>query len=106
MNWFERAKAIRNFPRLKARLSCIAAYGDRCACCGETNAGFLIVCDSDNKAVNTNVYFKLRRENFPTGYRVLCYNCHMHIKVYGACQHSPLWTPLSARAILFGTASR
>lgn len=36
---------------------------------------------------NGNVYSWLKRKGFPTGFRVLCYNCNLALGHYGYCPH-------------------
>jgi hypothetical protein len=68
-----------------------------CACCGETAIEFLAI---DHKNGNGNehrrkignkggihMYYWLRNNNFPEGYRVLCMNCNFAYSAYGICPH-------------------
>ena len=66
----------------------------KCACCGENNLEFLLI-DHINGGGNKhrqeekirNFYRWLIKNNFPEGFRVLCYNCNMSIGFYGYCPH-------------------
>jgi hypothetical protein len=68
-------------------------YGWVCACCGETNNEFLTIDHiggggaEHRKAVGPHLYAWLVRNNFPEGFRTLCYNCNMAIGSYGYCPH-------------------
>jgi hypothetical protein len=84
--------------RLKLREEVISHYGNcRCACCGETNFGFLTIDHiggGGNKhkkrlgLVTVGFYAWLKRNDYPKGYRVLCYNCNCGIAFNrGICPH-------------------
>jgi len=81
---------------LKLRLQTLEAYGNKCACCGETQLAFLAIDHingggtKERKASNggTQVFRRLRRENWPSGYQVLCHNCNMAKAFYEKCPHS------------------
>jgi hypothetical protein len=69
----------------------------RCDCCGEKNIKFLTIdhVNNDgkvhrqtNKEAGWHIYRWLRKNNFPGGFRVLCYNCNMgRAKNNGVCPH-------------------
>ena len=79
------------------RLETLAAYGGRCACCGEDRHEFLALDHIDGggreeRAVpgysNLKLHLALRRAGWPTGrHRVLCHNCNMAIGISGQCPH-------------------
>lgn len=65
-----------------------------CSCCGEVNIGFLTIDhlngngNKHRKTIKTELYLWLRRNNFPKGFQVLCYNCNMARSKYdGICPH-------------------
>lgn len=77
----------------------IAAYGGRCACqnCPEhvkPHREFLTVdheipCGYKNREPTNMLYRRLRREGYPKGYRVLCYNGNSgRSRVTGICPHA------------------
>ena len=78
----------------KAKDEVFHAYGNRCACCGETRAYFLVVDHINgngaseraiSRRTGKNLYMKLKQEGFPGGYQLLCANCN-HAKGAGlAC---------------------
>ena len=76
----------------------------QCACpgCTETRLEFLTLDHIDGggnkdrrrltKSANRNpgglaVYYDLRRRNYPTGFRVLCFNCNSARGAWGYCPH-------------------
>jgi hypothetical protein len=69
-------------------------YGRVCACCGETNLGFLTIdhVESDGAAhrknLNLSLYHWLAKHNFPDGFQTLCYNCNLgRARNRGVCPH-------------------
>ncbi|MBA7577601.1 hypothetical protein ES708_19454 [subsurface metagenome] len=93
--WLEyRREAQRNL-----RLEILEHYGGSppsCACCGEITIQFLTIDHINGmgraerklkKAQGGYLYGFLKRNGFPSGYRVLCYNCNCSIGHYGYCPH-------------------
>jgi hypothetical protein len=88
---------MRHNKKLKREV--MDAYGGICACCGETNLGFLTIDhldDSSEKAKWSNgkricgspFYSRLKLNDFPSGYQVLCFNCNCgRAKNHGVCPH-------------------
>jgi len=79
--------------KLKAEV--ISAYGGKCVCCGEILLEFLTM-DHENGGGNKHIqsvggagkfYHWLRKKKYPTGFRVLCFNCNSAIGFYGYCPH-------------------
>lgn len=75
----------------RLRLEVIQAYGGHCACCGN---GFLphLTIDhiegggtQDRQTRTDSFYVWLRREGFPSGYQVLCFNCNFTKWSQGEC---------------------
>lgn len=81
--------------RRDVRAQAISRYGGKCACCGEQGYGFLTIDHVNNdgnihrKSV-TNAYLPwwLKKNNYPAGFQVLCYNCNCSKRVYGVCFHA------------------
>jgi hypothetical protein len=79
--------------RLKLRV--IAAYDEKCVCCGEIEPVFLTI-DHMNGGGKTHrkevgygsvFYYWLQRNGFPQdGFQLLCQNCN-HVKEYSDCRH-------------------
>jgi len=82
------------------------AYGGAwCACCGEDTREFLTVDHIDGgglrhrrelartrdgregQIAGTSFYLWLKRNNFPPGYQVLCWNCNFAKGAFGICPH-------------------
>src|SRR5262245_4976935 len=86
----------------RLREEALAAYGGRCACCGETESLFLCI---DHVRGNGNVHRRdlgggkrarsgrkfykwLKDRDYPEGFQLLCYNCNngRHLNG-GGCSH-------------------
>lgn len=74
------------------------AYGNKCACCGETNSKFFTIDHVNNDGhiqrktgrytSGSQFYRDIIRENFPPIYQVLCFNCNMgRARNEGICPH-------------------
>lgn len=75
-------------------------YGGACACCGEVEHGFLTIDHPNNDGGKERIrlfgdrgeggfrfYLWLRKNDYPAGYRVLCYNCNCARGRLGYCPH-------------------
>ncbi len=80
----------------KLRDEVFAAYGGcRCACCGEIRAEFLQMDHVDGGGAKhrrddptaIRIYHWLKKNNYPSGFRVLCSNCNWAYARYGYCPH-------------------
>jgi hypothetical protein len=70
----------------KLKLAVMAAYGGSCVCCGESEIRFLTIdhVDGDGashrRATSTKggpqFYRWLRKNNYPGGFQLLCWNCN------------------------------
>lgn len=85
----------------------VDAYGGRCGCCGEAELAFLTIDHenddgaafrrsrgrnargtSGNSATGQAMYAWLKREGWPSGHRVACWNCNSGRHVNGGvCPH-------------------
>ena len=78
----------------------LEAYGGRCICCGESDTAFLspppLLCDANNKGVELVAILRFGRRDL-SGYRVLCFNCHMAYKNVARLS-SPSSTPSRGHA--------
>lgn len=77
----------------KLREGAIAAYGGRCACCGETQWEFLCIDHmkqpKEPKLSGPSLYTWLKKNNWPSWFQVLCWNCNSSIGFRGYCPHKP-----------------
>lgn len=83
--------------RKRLRVEVLAAYGARCACCGEGTYEFLGVDHVDGDGAehrkriggsgSTRLYRWLKTHEFPPGFQVLCHNCNLAKGFYGHCPH-------------------
>ena len=90
-----RAKARQR--TLDAKLEVIAAYGGRCACCGESHFEFLSVDHINNdgcverragRSHGYTLYRRLKKLGFPKDrYQLLCFNCNLAKGFFGYCPH-------------------
>jgi len=76
------------------RFKTINHYGGKCACCGETSIEFLSIDHIDGggnqhrkKENIKNMAKWLKKNNYPTGFRILCRNCNFSYGAYGYCPH-------------------
>lgn len=81
--------------RRKLRRAALDAYGSACACCGSTQDEFLSIdhVNTDGAehrkkiGLGSAIHQWLRREDYPEGFQVLCFNCNMSKGLYGQCPH-------------------
>jgi predicted restriction endonuclease len=122
----EYARHYRNANRAKIaqqnkqnRALVLEHYGSRCACCGEAHQEFLCV-DHINGGGNQHrkllhlmpggqMYRWLIRNNFPEGFRLLCWNCNSSLGMRGYCPHQQekesggiVWPPSTTPAQMLG----
>lgn len=89
-----------NIPKAKSillKLEVLAHYGNQmCACCGLTDWEFLTIDHINGGGTKhrkelgkggINFYKWLRANSYPSGYRVLCFNCNCTRGMYGYCPH-------------------
>lgn len=77
------------------RYETIHKYGDRCACCGERHIEFLCIDHKDGGGTKhresvgfgSNFYRWLKKNGYPDGYQVLCWNCNSAKHQNGECPH-------------------
>lgn len=84
--------------RWKLKQEVLSAYSKEelmCACCGEKSLEFLTIDHIDGNGHNdrkvhgsgVNFYHWLKKNNYPKGFRVLCYNCNCSLGHLGYCPH-------------------
>lgn len=72
-----------------------SAYGDACACCGETNRAFFTIDHIDGSGADHkreigrgSLYPWLRRNGFPKdNFQILCFNCNCAKGFREVCPH-------------------
>jgi hypothetical protein len=84
--------------RRQLKIDAINAYGGRCACCGVDNYEFMAIDHihgngnkhrKDNKTGGGQQFYRwLKKQNYPSGFRVLCHNCNMSYGLYRYCPHN------------------
>ena len=97
----------RREERQKIKRRVFDAYGGcKCACCGETHTEFLSMDHINNDRAEhrealtgsrnngSTLYGWLIKNNFPAGFRVLCFNCNFALGHFGYCPHGNLKTAL------------
>ena len=95
-----RAKCLVTSRRYRRKLKLIVVnhYGGKCECCGEDRLGFMTIDHVNGGGTkhrkslgakgNGSAFYKwLRENNFPSGYRILCFNCNCGISACGVCPH-------------------
>jgi len=100
--WAKRNRGMLNVKhkiwRVKLKKEVLEHYGDgnppKCLCCGETHIEFLSIDHIKKKRAGIkkdrtgwSFYMRLRRERYPKGYQVLCFNCNCAKGFYGVCPH-------------------
>lgn len=83
--------------RAARRIILFDHYGNKCACCGERETGFLTIDhigglvpemkECGRKLGGDNLYKYLVAHHFPPGYQCLCANCNLAISWWGVCPH-------------------
>ena len=74
-------------------------YGSSCACCGEKEKKFLTIDHKENdgaehrRKINrggSSTLLWLKKNGYPSGFQILCWNCNSAKGIYGKCPHSLL----------------
>lgn len=82
------------------KLETIRRYGGVCQCCGISEPQFLTIDHmrgdgsehrreifGNNKFAGSRFYRWLKKENWPEGFQVLCFNCNVAKGKCGVCPH-------------------
>lgn len=93
----ETLKINRKAKRYAERKAAIDHYGGSCKCCGETVFGFLTIDhingggSAHRRSINRyQIYRWLRKQGYPSGFQILCYNCNCAKGMLGECPHVKL----------------
>ncbi len=85
-----------NKKRIEARLAVFSHYGMQCACCGESNLGFLTLDHINNDGwkyrnedgIRYPDYSGVIKAGFPSDLQTLCFNCNCgKSRCKGTCPH-------------------
>ena len=78
----------------RARKAVFDHYGCICVCCGEANEVFLSMDHIEGgggkhrkNIMSGNTYRWIQRNNFPSYFQVLCFNCNWAKYINGICPH-------------------
>jgi len=90
----QKSNAYHRVAHSLQRDKALTHYGGKCVCCGETTQEFLSI-DHINGGGNKHrqeigigqIYRWLEKNNYPTDFQVLCYNCNLSIGFNGYCPH-------------------
>lgn len=97
----KRETTVRNNVRVKIEV--FTAYGGCiCACCGERELRFLTIDHINNDGAEhrrqlfgkskqiggSRLYRVLKKQGYPPGFQVLCFNCNITKGFFGECPHS------------------
>jgi hypothetical protein len=90
-----RYRRIKYASQQRLRAIVLQGYGARCACCGEDHPSFLNIDHiqrngaEERKRFGQHSFLKYLRDNqFPSGYRILCWNCNLGREKHGGvCPH-------------------
>lgn len=98
----ENVSKLRKGRMDRLRTEIFASYGNKCACCPETNREFLTIdhIEGDGRKHRASLngsgdgsgggsfYYWIRRQGFPKDkFRLLCMNCNFSYGMYGYCPH-------------------
>ena len=101
--WHKNKEALNSNSRIRnysLKKEVFNYYGDMCKCCGETEIAFLSIDHINEDGANhrklltgssrtgggTPTYRWIKKNNFPDGFQVLCFNCNW-AKSHGGCPH-------------------
>lgn len=71
----------------------IRHYGAKCVCCKENIEQFLTIDHINNdgaehrRIIGSGIYRWLIKNNYPTGFQILCWNCNSSKGMYRECPH-------------------
>jgi len=96
----EETREMERRHRFRIRMEALIRYGGNppvCVCCGEMHIEFLCIDHingggNDHRRaignqVGTSFFRWLKRNGYPSGFRVLCDNCNMALARHGFCPH-------------------
>jgi hypothetical protein len=92
---FEKRKKRIGNRRRELKTEVIQYYSEgrnKCNCCGEKTIDFLTVdhitpLSKTREGRNSNFYLWLKKNGFPKGYQILCFNCNFAKRDKEICPH-------------------
>ena len=87
-------KKYKRSQRYRDKIRCLEHYGNKCACCGIQQYEFMTIDHMNGsgrkhreqiKGKYDSIWGFLRRNGFPEGYRILCFNCNSARGAFGYC---------------------
>lgn len=94
----EKALAFGAIQRERWRIAAINYYSDndpKCKCCGEREIKFLCIDHVNGDGAqhrrtigrSVNIYLWLKKNHYPSGFQILCYNCNNTRHYHKVCPH-------------------
>jgi len=93
----KKCREKRRARHINSKKKVMQAYGGKCNCCGDSFIGRLTIDHLNNngnehrRQIGSNggssFYFYLIRNNYPSGYQVLCSSCNLCKHTMGHCPH-------------------
>jgi hypothetical protein len=93
--------------RRRCKEELIAAYGGKCICCGEAALEFLTMAHLNNDGAkhrreiggSCRMQSWLKKNKYPKGYSILCFNCNAADFYYGQCPHKKSFRLLNGSVV-------
>ena len=85
----------RSNTRYDKKINIIKYYGGKCQCCGEDRPSMLNIDHINNNGnkhrqeIGPDIYQWLETNNYPKGFRCLCWSCNCSLGHMGYCPHKP-----------------
>ena len=95
----DRYKELSRKYSRQIRQEALNHYGGKCDCCGEDRYEFLALDHINGGGIQhrkqlgwsgNSIAKWLKKNNYPSGFRVLCHNCNMALGFYKFCPHERL----------------
>lgn len=98
LNAYERSRREQKVAQTKQyrrnlKKTIIDFYGGKCVCCGESRYEFLTIDHINGgggkhkEGLGSGFNLWIIRNNFPSDFRILCWNCNCSLGVHGYCPH-------------------
>lgn len=91
----EKRRTDEKLRRESLKLEILEHYGKKCVCCGESITEFLCIDHIDEggnkqrKKIGGGTAFQrwIKKNNFPSNFRILCHNCNACVCAHRKCIH-------------------